>query len=58
MTSDYMAVLFILFDQMPFIVPTLDNAYPLFALVITPGFYLHHVEVANQDPASDSLYAD
>jgi len=23
--------------------------------VITPGFYLHHVEVADQDPASGSL---
>jgi len=29
-------------------VPTLDNADPLFALVITPGFYLD----PDQDPAS------
>jgi len=28
---------------------------PLFALVTTPGFYLHHVEVEDQDPASGSL---
>jgi len=40
---------------MPFLVPTLDNADPLFALVTTPGYYLHHVEVADQDPASGSL---
>jgi len=30
--------------------------WSLFALVlITPGFYPQHVEVVNQDPASDSL---
>jgi len=41
---------------MPFLAPTLDiNADPLFALVITLGLYLHHVEVADQDPASGSL---
>jgi len=34
---------------MPFLAPTLDNANPLFTLVITPGFYMH--QVANQDPA-------
>jgi len=28
-----------------------------FALVITLDFYLHHVEVADQDPASGSLYS-
>jgi len=47
-----MAILFIF---TPFQAPTLDNADPLFALVITPGFYRHHVEVADKDPASDSL---
>jgi len=41
---------------MPFLAPTLDiNADPLFALVIAPGFYLHHVVVVDQDPASGSL---
>jgi len=34
--------------------PTLDNADPLFAL-ITLRFYPHHIEVADQDPASGSL---
>jgi len=43
---------------MPFLAPTLDNVNPLFVLVMTPGFYLLHVEVADQDPASGSLYAD
>jgi len=58
MESGYLAVLFISIGRMPFLSPTLDNANPLFALVITPGFYLHHVEVADRDPASGSLYAD
>jgi len=41
---------------MPFLAPTLDIADPLFAPVaITPAFYLHHVEVAVQDPASGNL---
>jgi len=31
---------------------TLDNTDPLFALVLTPGVYLHHVEVPDQDPAT------
>jgi len=30
---------------MPFLVPTLDKADPLFALVKTKGFYLYLVEV-------------
>jgi len=55
MESSYLAVLFISIGRMPFLSPTLDNANPLFALVITPGFYLHHVEVADRDPASGSL---
>jgi len=52
-----MAALFISIDRMPFLAPTLDNADPLFALVIPPGFYQHHVEVADQDPASGNLQA-
>jgi len=55
MTSGYMAVLSISIAQMPFLAPTLDNVDQLFGLVITPGFYRHHVEVADQDRASDSL---
>jgi len=44
---------------MPFQAPILDNADPLFALVIiTLGFYLHHVEVADHNQASSSLYAE
>jgi len=55
MASVYMANLFISIDRMPFLATTLANADPLYALVIISGFYLHHVEVADQDPASDSL---
>jgi len=45
-TSRYVAVLSISTGQ------TLDNADPLFALLITPVFFnMHHVEVADQDPA-------
>jgi len=47
-----MTILFISIGQIPFLAPTLNNADLLFALVITPGFYPHHVEVADQDPAS------
>jgi len=47
-----MIVLYISISGMTFLKITLDNADPLFALVITPGFYLHHVEVADQNPAS------
>jgi len=43
---------------MPFLAPTLENADPLFALVITSAFYLNHVGVAEQDPASGSLVAN
>jgi len=35
--------------------PSIDNVdplIPLVALVITPCFYLHYLEVADQDPAS------
>jgi len=35
--------------------PTLDKADPHFARVITPGFSLHHIEVAKQNSASGSL---
>jgi len=41
--------------RMTFLVPALYNADRLFALVITPRLYLHHVEAVNQDPASDRL---
>jgi len=44
-------VLFLSIGQMPFLAPTLDIAYPLFTLMLTPGMHLHHVEVADQDPA-------
>jgi len=40
---------------MPFLAPALDNPDPLCALVITPGFYLQHAEVADQDPACGSI---
>jgi len=49
MRSGYMAVLFISTDRMPLLAPILDNADPLFALVIKPGFHLHPVEVADQE---------
>jgi len=39
---------FTFIDRMPFLAPTVDNADLLFALVLTPGFYLHHIEVAGQ----------
>jgi len=55
MTSGDMAVIFISTGWMPFLVQTLDNADPLVALMVTPGFYLHHVEVADQDPDSRNL---
>jgi len=58
MTSGYVAVLFISIDRMPFPASTLDNPDSLFALVVTPGFNLHHVKVVDQDPVSGSLYAD
>jgi len=51
-----MAVLFIFIGRMQFLASTLDNSYPLFALVATPGFYLHHVEVTDQDPAIVAVY--
>jgi len=55
MTSGNVAVLHISIDRMPFHVPTLDNADLLIAMLIKIGFYLHHVEVSDQDPASGSL---
>jgi len=54
MISGYM-ILFISIGRMTFLVPTLDIDDPLFALVITTSFYLHHVDVAAQDPASGCL---
>jgi len=53
-TSGFVAALFIS-GQMPFLAPALDNADPLFALVLALSFHLHHVEVAHQDPASGGL---
>jgi len=50
-----MTLVFVFIGRMPFLAPSLDNANPLIALVMTPGFYLHHVEVEDQDPASGSL---
>jgi len=50
-----MAVLFMSIGWTLFLALTLDNADPLFALVITPGFYLHHIKMADQDPASGRL---
>jgi len=58
MTFCLVAVLFISIGRMPLLVLTVKNTDPLFTLVKTPGFYLHHVEMANQSPAGDSLYAD
>jgi len=46
-----MAALFISIGRMPFWPPTLDNALSRFALVIAASFYLHHIEVADQDQA-------
>jgi len=51
-----MAVLIFSIGQTPFLSPTLDIADLLFALVITPGFQLHHLEVADQDPTIVSIY--
>jgi len=40
---------------MPLLAPNFDIADMFFALVITPDFYMHHLEVADPDPASGSL---
>jgi len=53
-----MAVLFISIDRVPFLLLTLDIIDSLVALAITPGFYLHHVPVEDQDPACGNLLAD
>jgi len=50
-----MAALFISIDRMPFLTPTLDSADNALRTGITPGFYLHHVEMTDQDPASSSV---
>jgi len=50
-----MAVLFIFIGRMPFLAQTLDDPDQLFTLMITPGFYQHHVEVV--DLASALLVA-
>jgi len=51
-----MVVLFISNDRKTFLACTIDNTDTSIALVIAPGFYLHHVEVADQNPASGSRY--
>jgi len=55
MTTAYISGLVISIGRMPFLVPILDNTHLPFDLAITPGFYLRHVEVVDQDPASGSL---
>jgi len=40
MTISYLAVLIFSIGRMLFLAPTLDNVYPLFAQVTTPGFFL------------------
>jgi len=50
-----MAVLFMSIFRMHFLAPTLANADPLFALVLIPGFYLHPIELVDQDSASGCL---
>jgi len=47
-----MAILIISIGRMPFLAPTLDNTDPLFALVITQGFYLHHVYIGGRSGLS------
>jgi len=44
-----MAVWFISIGRMPFLAPTLDN------VDITQGFYLRHLEVADQNAAGGGL---
>jgi len=51
-TSSYMEALFISIRRMS---PFWPQLLMMISLVITPGLYLHHVQVANQEPASDSL---
>jgi len=44
-TSGSIAELLFISDRMPFMTPTLDNADPLLAPMIAPGFYLHQVNL-------------
>jgi len=53
-----MGVIFISIGRMLFLASILDHADPLFALVITPGAYLQHIEVVDLDTASGILKAD
>jgi len=50
-SSGFMEVMFISIGWMRFLAPSLENAVLLFVLVMTPGLYLHNVEVADRDPA-------
>jgi len=52
-----MANLFIFNSWMLFLAPAMDNADPLIVLEITLCFYLHRVEMVDQDSASGSLLA-
>jgi len=52
--SCYMAF-HISIGQMLFLAQTLDNVDPLCAPVITTDFYLHYIEVPDQDPARRRL---
>jgi len=54
--SGYMAVLFIFIGRMLFLGPTFDNDDELFTLLITRGFYLHHVEVVQSQLVVVGLY--
>jgi len=51
----YGSFIYFLCPYMPFLVPTLNNDDPLFGLATTPCFYLHHIEVADQDKANGWL---
>jgi len=53
-----MAILLTYIGRMPFLALTLDSADPFFSLVLKPGFYLHHAEVTDEDPACGSPQAD
>jgi len=57
MTSAYVEFLFIFIRRVSYSELTPDNADQLFALVISPGLYLHHIEVAYQDPANRNTFA-
>jgi len=56
--SGYLTFVFIFIEWMAwmsFLASTLYDDDLFFALMITPGYYLDHAEVADQDSASGSL---